>query len=244
MTKRFNPVLEVVSGMKIAISMVFIFGVSGVYMYVLNESIVIAVLSGIVGMIFGFYHSVYLPEKLKRKLALLKDLQNYSTTMTFYLKSGYNVYHSFEKVSTRVSKEVASSVRETMKRLDKDAKLDTSSFEEHQFNSLNVFHEILDIKYDKGGSAKEMFTRANGNINFEITKYDELFRMKNARKKQILLMMGAVLGIPLMLRFMASDLYSQFLSVGAMAVGLNFALFIACLISLYFLQKNATNISI
>ncbi|RKJ18199.1 hypothetical protein D7X33_46175 [Butyricicoccus sp. 1XD8-22] len=195
-------------------------------------------------MFFSFYHSVYLPERLKREQYLLKELQKYATSMTFYLQSGYNVLQSLNFAKSKLDKEIKKDIEKTMIKIQEKAVLDTSHFEGYRFNSLNIFHQILSIKYDKGGEAKELFTRANESINFEIVKRDELYRKKKYMKLRVLMMMGMAASIPLIFVFFAGDLYKQFLSMGYYAVGINAILFILLLISLFYLQRNATEVSI
>lgn len=195
-------------------------------------------------MVFAFYHSVYLPAKLNREQHLLKELQKYTTSMTFYLQSGYNVLQSLNFSKKNLDKQVVKDIERTMIRIQEQAILDTTHFEKYKFSSLNVFHQILAIKYDVGGNARELFTRANESINFEIVKRDELYRRKRHTKSRIMVMMGIVAVIPLILSFFAKEIYAQFLSMGFIAIGLNAVLFILLLVSLFFLQRTTTNINI
>ena len=81
-------------------------------------------------------------------------------------------------------------------------------------------------------------------MNFEIVKRDELYRKKRYMKHRIMVMMGMTASMPLIFVFFARDLYEQFLTMGYLAIGINASLFILLLISLFFLQRNVTDVSI
>lgn len=229
---------------KILFITVSIFVLTTIYLFLITEHIVVSMLVGVVSMVFGFYHSFYLTGMLKRRFQLLKELQKYATSMTYYMRSGHNVLNSLSMSRENLDPEVKRDIELTMLRLEEDAVLDTSHFKKYHFNALNIFHEILEIKYNEGGDAKELFARANKNINFEIVKHDELLRAKNNTKRQLMFFLLIVLSMPLIFRFMAYELQQMFLSTGWMAIGLNVLLFLGALISLYFIQRNATDISI
>lgn len=239
-----RSVLGLFSGLQVLVYMFLIFVASVVYLYLVTKNIPVSILLGVIAMVFGFYHSVYLPKKLEREQYLLKELQKYATTMTFYMQSGYNVLQSLDFSREKLDKEIRKDIEKTMVKLQDQAILDTSHFKKYNFAYLNIFHQILKIKYDVGGDSKELFKRANESINFEIVKRDELFRRKKYMKSRVLMMMGIVASMPLIYVFFAKDLYEQFLSMGMIAVGINAVMFIALLISLFFLQRSATDISI
>lgn len=244
MSKRLKAVTELFSVGKITLILTMIFTLSTVYMYLITESMLVSIIVGVIAMLFGFYHSFYLPERLNRRFFLLKELQKYATSMTFYMQSGYNVLDALSSSRRNLDPEVKKDIERTMTRLEEDATLDTSHFEKYNFNSLNIFHQILAIKYSEGGDSRELFSRSNKSINFEIVKHDELLRKKNILKRQLIFFLGITLSMPLIFRFMAYDLQEMFLSMGAIAIGLNVLFFLGAMVSLYFIQKNATNISI
>lgn len=244
MSRRYQAVIELFSVGKVLAILTTTFVVSGIYLYLITENVLVSVFVGFVAMVFGFYHSFYLPERLNRRFFLLKELQKYTTSMTFYMQSGYNVLEALSASRKNLDPEIQKDIELTMLRLEEDATLDTSHFKKYNFNSLNIFHQILGIKYTEGGDSKELFSRSNKSINFEIVKHDELLRRKNTLKRQLLFFLAIVLSMPLIFRFMAYDLQQTFLSMGAIAIGLNVAFFLGAMISIYFIQKNATNISI
>lgn len=244
MKKLINPVLELFPALKLTLYLVVILAGSIIYLFLVTQHLVISVVLGFVTMAFSFYHSVYLPEKLNKEQFLLKELQKYGTSMTYYLQSGYNVLHAMNLSKRKLDGQIKRDIEKTMRKLQEKAELDTSHFEKYNFNSLNIFHEILKIKYHKGGDARELFTRVNESMNFEIVKRDELYRKKRYMKHRIMVMMGMTASMPLIFVFFARDLYEQFLTMGYLAVGINASLFILLLISLFFLQRNVTDVSI
>ncbi|MEN1969693.1 hypothetical protein WMZ97_16645 [Lentibacillus sp. N15] len=244
MKKLMKSVMELFSVAKIVLFMFLILAGSVVYLYLVTQNITMSVVLGFFAMLFGFHHSVYLPEKLKREQHLLKELQKYTTSMVFYLQSGYNVLQSLNFAKRNLDEAIKKDIEKTMIGLQEKAVLDTTYFDKYRFTSLNIFHQILKIKYDKGGAAKELFTKANESINFEIVKRDELYRRKKFMKMKVFMMMGMAAAIPLVFVFFAKELYTQFLTMGFIAVGINAILFILLQISLFFLQRTATDVSI
>lgn len=244
MKDKLQPVLELFSIGKIIIIGLAIFAGSTFYMYILTKQIAVSAILGIFAMIFGFYHSVYLPKKMNREQYLLKELQRYGISMTFYLQSGYNVLQALNLSKQKLDKQIKKDIEKTMIKLEEEAVLDTTHFKKYKFNALDIFHQILEIKYIEGGDSKNLFTKANESMNFEIVKRDELYRRKKQVMKRIMIMLGITASIPVILAFSASELYEQFLTMGFYAIGLNVVLFILMQISLFFLQKNATDISI
>lgn len=244
MKNKFNQLMNLFSALQLTLYLLVILVGACIYLYLTTQQIIISVALGIFAMFFSFYHSVYLPTKLKREQFLLKELQKYATSMTFYMQSGYNVLQSLNFAKRKLDPVIKKDIEKTMIQLQEKAILDTSHFEKYKFASLNIFHQILRIKYDKGGDSKELFTRANESINFEIVKRDELYRRKRYMKLRVLLMLGMTASMPLIFVFFANELFQQFLTMGFLAVGINVCLFILLLISLFLLQKTATNISI
>lgn len=235
---------DLFSGLHIIVYMLMIFAGSLGYLYLITKDMLVSVIVGIFTMFFAFYHSVYLTKKVEHEQYLLKELQRYTTSMTFYLQSGYNVFQALNRSRHKLDEKVRQDIEKTMMKLQKEAVLDTSHFEKYNFPSLDIFHEILKIKYEKGGDTKELFTRVNESINFELVKRDELYRRKQYLKRRILIMMGITLAIPLVLVFFTSDIYNQFLEIGAFATLLGVGLFLANNISLFFLQRAVNDISI
>lgn len=235
---------ELFSGVQIALYMLIIFACTFAYLYVLTRNVLASTLVSLFTMAFGFYHSVFLPKKLEREQYLLKELQKYTSSMMFYMQTGYNVFQSLDRSRTNLDAQIRQDIEKTMFKLQKEAELDTSHFERYNFPSLDIFHQILKIKYESGGDAKELFTRVNESINFELVKRDELYRRKRYTKKRILIMMGIVLAMPLILAVLAGGVYGYFLDVGLFAILVNVILFLAVLVSLFFLQRAVTNISI
>lgn len=214
------------------------------YIFLLTQQVFVSLVVGVIGSVFTFHHSVFLPKQTMREQALLEELQKYSTTMTFYLQAGHNVFSSLEMSKRNLDQQIQGDIQRTIDILQREAVLDTSHFKKYNFSAIDIFHQILDVKYQVGGSAKDLFTQVNQNVNFEIVKRDELFRRKGYVKKKLYLMMAIVLGIPVLLATLANELYAQFLTGGIFSIGLVVGLFSVVSISLFFVQRNATDISI
>lgn len=232
------------SMLQIIVTLLLIFAISTYYLYLITDHVGIALAFGGFTMLFGFYILIFLPRKVAIKHDMLKDLQKYTMNMSFYLQSGFNVLNALEQSKTRMNKQVVDDIDKVIERLKEDATLDTSTFKKYQFHPIDVFHQILEIKYSKGGDARELFDKVNKALNFELVKRDELYRRKRNLKERVVMMMLMVASMPLIFYFMQHDMYVQFLSQGWLAIGLNITVYTLLLISLYFLQKNALDIEL
>src|SRR5690625_7781247 len=121
--------------------------------------------------------------------------------MTFYMQSGYNVMQSLEASKEWLDEEVQQDIQRTLDYLRENAELNTEHFEKYRFPALDIFHQTLKIKYEVGGDTKELFSRVNQSINFEIVKRDELFRGKRYMKNRILLMIAVIIAMTIILLF-------------------------------------------
>lgn len=239
-----KSIFSLFSVVKILLSFVLIFVVSAGYVFLITKSLTAGVIVGFISMFPSFYFLVYLSKRTDREQYLLKELQKYATNMTFYLQSGYNVLKALENARESIDPTIRKDIDKTIEMLQKEARLDTEHFKKYHFSSIDIFHEILKIKYEVGGKAKDLFTKANKNINFEIVKRDELYRRKKYYRTKIYTMIAMTLSIPLMLVFMAQELYTVYLSLGFLSILINSILFILVLINLYFVQRETINLKL
>lgn len=244
MKEKLKPIFSLFSGLQILFSMLVIFLISGGYLYLTTKHLIVSMVMAILSLGFSFYYLVYIPKKIKREQFLLKELQKYATNMTFFLQSGYNVPKALQMSKKSLDPEIQKDIDLTIDTLQKEAVLNTDHFKKYNFPSINIFHQILKIKYEVGGNAKELFTKVNQSINFEIVKRDELYRRKRYIQNKIHAMVIMVLFMPLILLYFAKELYMKFLDLGFLAIGTNVALFFCILISLFLLQKATADISI
>lgn len=235
---------KIVSGVQFILLTLLILLLSSGYLYLLTQNVPVSLTVGVLTTLFSFYFTVYIPKKIEREQFLMKELQKYATNMTFFLSSGNNVLQALEASKESLDPTIKKDVQKTIDKLRKEAVLDTEHFKKYKFPSIDIFHQKLLIKYMVGGKVKDLFTKVNQSINFEIVKRDELFRKKRYMRNQIIFMMLMTLAIPLILVFSANDLYQMFLEIGAVAHLTSVLLFVANLISFAFLQRAATDISI
>lgn len=234
---------KIVSGIQFILLTTVILLLSTGYLYLLTHNVFISLFVGTLTTLFSFYFTVYIPKKMEREQFLMKELQKYATNMTFFLQ-GNNVLQALEASKESLDPTIKKDVQKTIDKLRKDAVLDTEHFRKYKFPSIDIFHQKLLIKYMVGGKAKDLFTKVNQSINFEIVKRDELFRKKRYMRNQIIFMMIMTLSIPLLLVLFADELYQMFLEMGAVAHITSVLLFIAVLISFAILQRATTDISI
>lgn len=217
---------------------------TGFYLYLTTKSIPISIAIGLLGSVVGFFYGVFLTKRLEREQFLLKELHKYATTMTFYLQSGYNVLQSLEASKKNLDEEIQRDIQVVIDNLQENAELKTGHFDKYKFPAISIFHQVLKIKYEVGGDARELFGRVNESINFEIVKRDELYRRKKYLRNRILTMMAMVLSMPLILLFMSSEIYNQFLAMGMFSNVLTVLVILLLFVSLLFLQRATTDISI
>lgn len=239
-----TPILSVFTGMQVILNLFVIFILSAGYLFITTQSIPASLIVSLVTTFFSFYFLVFIPKKIKRENQLLKELQKYATNLTFYMKSGYNVMKALESSKQNLDSEIQRDIDITIKNLKDKAELDTKHFAKYRSYSIDVFHQILRIKYEQGGKSGDLFNKINQAINFEIVKRDELYRKKLFAKRQIIMMMGMVLSLPLILRFFAGELYLTFLSLGAISIGTVAMIFTLVLISMFFLQRASAELSL
>lgn len=242
--KKLNPILTLFSGIQIFFHLLFIFAISAVYLFITTQDILATVIVSFITMFFSFYFLVFIPQKVKKENKLLRELQKYATNVTFYLKSGYNVMKALESSKKNLIPEIQKDIDKTIQTLKEKAELDTEHFKKYNFHSIDVFHQILKIKYEKGGKSGDLFTKINQSIHFEIVKRDELYRRKLFMKRQVTLMMAMVLSMPLIIYVFARELYLIFLTMGIFSIGTVVGIFIAVLISMCFLQKSSAELSL
>lgn len=244
MKKILDSILSIFSGLQVLFYLLIIAFLTGIYLYLTTNNTLISIMIGLLGSVVGFFYGIFLPKKLEREQFLLKELHKYATTMTFYLQSGYNVLQSLKASQKKLDREIQTDIQFTIDSLLDNAELKTSHFDKYKFPAIDIFHQVLRIKYEIGGDVKELFKRVNESINFEIVKRDELFRRKKYMRNRILTMMAMVLSMPLILLFMSKDIYVQFLEMGMFANILTIFLVLLLFISLLFLQRATTDISI
>ncbi|MEC1158679.1 hypothetical protein [Cytobacillus horneckiae] len=238
---KLEPVLKLFSVIQVILYALLIYVFAAGYLYLTTNHLVISLSLAGITAIFSFYHSVYIPKKVKYEQYLMKEIQKYASTMTFYLHSGNNVMQSLISSKASVDPIIQEDIDLIIRGLEEEAVLKTDHFKKYKFSGVDIFHQNLRIKYEIGGNAKQLFNRVNKAINFEIVKRDELFKEKKYIKQKIFMMIAMVLAMPLILRFFVGDVYSVYLQMGILPIANTLWVFIAVLISLYFVQKTAAN---
>lgn len=241
---KLEPILKLFSVAQICLYMLVILGLSTVYLYLTTRHLAISLAVGILTLGFSFYYLVYIPKKLQREIFLMKELQKYATNVIFFLQSGYNVPDALQMSKDKLDPEIQEDIDKTIESLEKEAVLKTDHFRKYKFPSINIFHQNLRIKYEVGGTPKELFSRVNKYINFEIVARDKLYRRKKYAQNRIHVMILMVLSFPLIFLFSDKEIYDKFLEMGYPAIATNVSLFIAILISMLFLQRATADISL
>lgn len=232
------------SGWSIAGCLLILFAISYAYLIVASGNKWLSLIASLLGSVILFLAFFVRNKKTRVYQSQLTELLKYATTMSFFLRSGKNVFYSLEESKKCVDLTIQQDIEKTIDILQKEARLDTSHFEKYDFPALHQFHRILNIKYEKGGNAEELFGQVLKSMNFEISKRDELYRKKKDIATQIYMLVGIVAIMPLLLASLTYNLYQQFLSYSIASDVIVISFYAAIILNLHALQKKLSDISI
>ncbi|TES48799.1 hypothetical protein E2L07_18200 [Halalkalibacterium halodurans] len=234
---------ELFSGWVVLLHLLLYFSINFLYIYMISKHVVLSVLLGLVGSLLCFYSISLLGRQLKKEQRIFSELSKYVSNVVFYLKTGKNVLFALEGAKESASDLLKKDIDKTIKTLKQEGVLDVAHFEKYNFVSLNAFHQILEIKYQMGGSVTDLFSPTSKLINFETTKRDELQREKKYSANRVYFMTGIVFAVPILLSLFASKLYADFLnSPITLVIFTVFYLFL--LFNFLYLQKAKHDISV
>lgn len=216
----------------------------GGYMFIISMNSFVSIITGIISGIIGFYTLVFIPQKIKLRKENMYQLQRYSSNMTFYMQSGYNVLDALKNSRDLANKQIAEDIDLIIAGLERKAILYTDHFKKYHFEALNIFHDNLKVMYENGGNPKVLFDKANKAINFELVVSDKLYRKKSAKRKIVYVLMGMSSSLPLIVRFQTKDVYTTFLSLGSISLIPSILFISGFLYSIYRVQKNALDITV
>lgn len=231
-------------GFEIVLYLIGLYVLNMSYFYVVSKSLLLASVVGAIGSYFFFKYFFIENRKLQSYQRQLKDLQKYTSNMTFFLKTGKNVLDSLEASMPSVGKEVRKDIDQTIKIMKREAVLSTEHFKKYNFPALEQYHKNLQIKYERGGNADDLFHNVNKRIFFELKKRDELWRKRRGFSVQVYLLLSGVALMPVILRVMTSDLWDIYLHFGWTSYLFLLLIFGAFLVNLGALQRKRNDISI
>lgn len=244
MKKTISDISRLFSPLEIVIQLVFLFGVNFYVFYLISKDILSSAFIGFVGMVFFFFTRSISNRRLKVYQENLDNLMKYVNNMIFFLGTGENVFYSLEATKSTVNKEIKADIDKTIELLEKDAELNTDHFERHDFSTLNQFHHNLKVKDDQGGNTEELFGTIQDSMITELKKRDELYKKRRNFAWNVYIMLGMILLMAFILRFMVSNLWDIFLSYTVMSTIVLFVTYTFALLNLYFLQKKAEDVSV
>lgn len=184
--------------------------VGGLYFYIISLNVPLSIF---VGLIFAFpfcYAINVLGEQRKKRVQELHMISKYVQTLVFYLKSGKNVLYSYEATKEMMDEALHADLQRTIDTLKFNGILDVSHFERYDLKVLDLFHTNLMIKSTSGGESKEIFKHTTKDINMEISKRDELNRIKDYVCVETYMMLAMVMSIPIILSMSAEIVYIPF----------------------------------
>lgn len=231
------------SGWSVLFFLILYTGAAGGYFYIISKNLVGSLVVGVISSFFLFYAFNLLNSRVQTKAQEMAELNKYVTSVVFYLKTGKNVLHALQATLSTSGELIKEDIEQAINSIIDTGELDLSSFKRHKFPSLDIFHNNLNIKFEQGGEADTLFRNSTKDINYEITKRDELRRKKGYVAQQEYMMTGLSMLIPVILVIVTGDLYDQYLSVGVTVVVL--AIYVMSFVAnLFFLQKKKSDISV
>ncbi|MEK4951874.1 hypothetical protein NST12_16405 [Bacillus sp. FSL W8-1127] len=232
------------NGTGMTVILLLLFFLNFGYFYLTAKDLFLSVVVGIIGAIVLFFSLVVRNQKTKVYQHQLSELLKYASNMVFLLQSDKNVLYSLQESKNTVDPIIQKDIQKTIDILEKEARLDTSHFKKYNFPALDQFHQILQIKYEHGGSAKRMFSEVIKSMNFELTKRDEHYRKNRGMAAQIYTNVGLVGAIPLMMTFIVAHLYDQFLEVRTASSIILLIFYFSFLWNIHTVQKKVNDINI
>lgn len=229
--------------MEITICLLFLVTLNFIYQYYLSQNLISSILFGVFGGVILFI-SIFLKNRKTRIMQIqMKELNKYASCVVFKLKSSQNVISSIKGIIELLEGQVKLDVQILIDHLDNVQEIKTEHFHRYKFPSINIFHQILEIKYFYGGRATDLFHQILKDMAFELKKRDELVRKKSLISIQIYLMTAIVASLPLVLKVLSSEIYTTFASMASSQIIITlFHLFI--ILHIHFLQKAKNDISI
>lgn len=234
------------NGISIFFQLLLYSAVNFLVAYLLTENIMMSLIIGCASGFVLYLSFSVLQTKTNRYQNDLKDLMKYVTTMTFHLKTGKNEMAAFRDTRKAMPKHIQTKIDIVLKGMETEAKLDTSCFKIYNFPALDVFHQILDIKYKHGGDPHILFNPINMMMSDEITKRDSLYRRKKSKALELYSMWGMVFAIPLLLVIMPSTLtlYKIFLSYKFVSFAIICVFYLCMIWNAVSIQKEKIDISV
>lgn len=195
--------------------------VNSMYLVFITDNLVLAILTSLVASIFLVKSFVLKGAETKRYMNNIYQVSQYTTTIVNHLKSGNSFKNAYEETAKSVGGDVKYDVLRTLRQLEKNAELDTESFESYDLKNLTVFHRILDILFVEGSTqVGKMFESILGAIMKDVDKKNKLIEMKKTKAMTLYLMAGIAGFVPLLI---------------ANTMGANYALFLSNFVAPYFL---------
>lgn len=245
MKEFFKNIKKIYKPIELAIIVPTLFLLNYYYFYVTSNNIIWSIIIGLVGLTFFMYHYSYKTRKLENYQQQLNDLLKYVTNMKFFLEIGENALHALtHTASTVTNKEVRKDIEKTIEILEKDASLHTEHFEKYNFPAIDQFHQNLAICYTYGGNVKEIFDPIQKNMMLELEKRDELYKKRKNFAISFNFLVFLIMLIPVLIRFMVSDLWEIFLSYSFMSIATLLFNYFGILFFLYQIQKHKLDISV
>lgn len=215
------------------------------YFYIISQNAVLSAVVGVISSFLFFYMFNIINHTVEKKQQELRELNNYVTSVVFYLKSGKNVLQSLEGTREKAGKLIIKDIDSAIESIVVTGELDTESFKRHNFKSLDIFHKILKIKNVQGGDPNELFKKTTADINYEIGKRDELNTNKLYICREEYFVTLIIASIPLLLYFVTKDImYGQFLSTGIVAMGTLLVFYFGLVINTLFQQRKRADINV
>ncbi len=235
--KRLFSLVEFVCVLGVFILINFIFQLT------ISKNMILSIIFGLIGGWACFHAIAVLNRQTRRYQLQLKALNHYASGTVFKLKSNLNVPDALKAIASNIHPSIQKDVQKLIMDIDKNQTISANHFLKYDFAAIDIFHQILEIRYEFGGKAADLFHQILQDIAFEIKERDKLYRKKKIASIQVFMMIAMVASIPVLLRFMAKEVYQVFLSL-QISIPILITFHIVLLFNIHFLQKATIDISI
>lgn len=241
--KKKSPLKELFSGWTVLFLLVFYYAVNATFLSMITKNYLISFIVAAPAAYICFKAISLVHKKIENRMLILQELNKYTTSVTFYLNAGHNVLDALRDTLALVHPILQKDINKTLETLSQKAILDTTHFQKYHLTSLDLFHQTLLVKYDKGGQSREIFAKPFQAVQFEISEIDDLCRKKQATAKQVYMMIFFACLISLAIAFMPGDTYQNFLDM-PISIFVLLAFYGSLLFNLFRLQKDKADISL
>lgn len=197
------------------IKFIFIFVLVSVFLLLLFDSIKSALIVGFVLTIFFLNEIILNNKKIAFENHILSELTIYTSQVSL-LVSYNNIYSALKEVTEFIDDPVKSDLLDVIKKIDSGIGI-TEAFndfnEKYNNRTITLFNQTLELFDSHGDSdANTVLQVISEEMNMLKIKKDKFFRFKKEWRLNFYVVVVLSLVMPLILRWMIPDIYSDFMA--------------------------------